>query len=209
MTAHNPPRIGKRGRLDHIPPKGTVADGNKAQIASVFGDGHEELLRHLNAALGIEGARFAAGLLDQIVTFCSDGSYFDKGRYTFIVAALVTGKPRNHVQAMVILEKATMHLLYMKYAGLLAYPENPVQAELFVGILSKIARVFLAQCEALHRSQEQPIVEGVAQGARERAVDHTANGARVPPSASDAPVVPGRELSAQPRLRYRPVNNGK
>jgi hypothetical protein len=110
---------------------------------------------------------------------------------------------------MLIQQQATTHLLYMKYARLLSDPDNPVQAELFVGIFSKIARVFLAQCEALHRSQEQPIVEQVSQGARERAVDRSANDARVPPSPGDAPVVPNRELSVQPRIRYRPVNNGK
>jgi hypothetical protein len=218
MTAHYPPRIRKRVGLDHIAPKGTVPDDNKPQISSIFGDGHEELLGHLSTALGIEGARFAAGLLHQIVTFCSNGGHFNKDRYTFIVASLVTGKPRNHVEAMLILQQATMHILYMKYARLQLDPANPVQAELNIGILAKIARIFQAECEALSRSREGPIVEEVAQGARQRAVEvrgrsmgssQGANGARVPLGAGDPSLVTSKEGSVRPRLRARPVNNGK
>jgi len=183
---------------------------NKAQDSSVAADEQEALLRYLNAVLGIDGAKLAAGLLRQVITFCSNGAHFDNERYKFIVASLVTAKPRNHVQAMLTQQLATMHILYMKYAKLALDPENPVQAELVIGILSKIARGFVSQCDALYRSQEGPILEAVIQSGPEPAPEarehpkasEDADGART--VASDTSVVPPREGSA---LRQRSNSN--
>jgi hypothetical protein len=118
---------------------------------------------------------------------------------------------------MLIQQMAAMHLLYMKYAKLLIDPDNLVQAELIEGMVSKTARNFWAQCEALYRSQERPIVGGVTQGTRESTLEtrqrstasQDPNGTRASPVASDGTVDPVKEESAQLRHRVRPVNNGK
>jgi hypothetical protein len=197
--------------------QGAVPDDNKSQVSSIPADGHQVLIAYLSRALGILGSRFAAGLMDQIVKFCADGAHFDSERYKFLVACLVTSKPRNHVEAMLVLQMATMQLLYMKYGGLLLNSESPVQAELFEGIVTKLARTFQAQCEALYRSRERPIVEDVTQGTREStretgqrstASPPDANGVQVAPVASDASVGPTKQERAQPRERVRPVDDG-
>jgi hypothetical protein len=207
-------------------PQGPAPDDKSSQASSVPADGLQALIRHLGTTLGIEGTRFAGGLVQLIVNLCADGANFDVEPYKFLVAHLATSKPHSPNETILLQQMGTMHLLYMKYAKLLFDPANPVQAEMFVGMLTKMARTYLAQCEALDRSRghngrDQVIVRDVTQDARKPALEtgesstaslkHAngqpaapiANEKPLAPVAKEKPVAPVNDGIARPRQRVR------
>jgi hypothetical protein len=176
-------------------------------------DEYETVLKQLSTNLQMPDG-FVAGLASQIFDFCSDGEQVNRADLRFIMVHLLTSKPRDQTEAMLRVQNAGLHVMTMKYGKRLRFAQGPAEADSVERIYTRLARTFVAQCEALNHSGSarkgtvvkvshgsQAIVGDVTRGTRDPELDETRL-STAPVDQTSKPVAPAvRDGSGRTRER--------
>jgi hypothetical protein len=128
-----------------------IMNDGKSQSTSKQTEGPDELLQQLSTQLEMpEG--FVVGLARQIIDFSTDGEQVNHADLNFILVHLLTSKPSNQAEAMLRVQNAGVHIMTMKFGKRLRFAQGPVEADSVERIFTRLARTFVAQCEALNHT---------------------------------------------------------
>jgi hypothetical protein len=100
-------------------------------------------------SLGANNRDFMLGMLKQLVN--AKGQEGNETDVNFMIAAVIDIKPRDHVEAMLAAQMASVHVLTMRFANYLGNTDNLYQQDSAERVFSKLTRTFPAQMEALKR----------------------------------------------------------
>jgi hypothetical protein len=102
-------------------------------------------------ALGVADRDAMHGMLRQLVRASVNGQKPDAVNLAFMIAMVKSIKPRDSVEAMLVAQMVSVHVMAMRCAHHLANAEDIAQQESAGRALGRLARTFPAQIEALNR----------------------------------------------------------
>jgi hypothetical protein len=111
-------------------------------------------------ALGVTDREAMDGILRQLVRASVSGGSADEVNLSFMIAMVQSLKPRDSVEAMLVAQMVSVHVMAMRCAQHLATAEDIAQHDSAARALGRLARTFPAQIEALgrYRSHGEPAV---------------------------------------------------
>ena len=111
-------------------------------------------------SFGVADSDAMYGLLRQLVRASATGETTDPVNLAFMMAMIQSIKPRDSIEAMLVAQMVSVHVMAMRCAHRLANAHDEVQQDSASRALSRLARTFPAQIEALnrHRSQGEPVI---------------------------------------------------
>ena len=111
-------------------------------------------------ALGVADRDAMHGILRQLVRASVNGRKPDPVNLAFMIAMVESIKPRDAIEAMLVAQMVSVHVMAMRCAHHLACAQDVVQQESAGRALGRLARTFPAQIEALnrHRNNGEPAV---------------------------------------------------
>lgn len=116
-------------------------------------------------ALGISDQRLYTSLVSQITNALSRGQEADVAELNAAIAMVAGIEPRNHLEAMLAFQMATVHVLSLRHARSMVTSETIDQLDIQERVVNKLMRTFTAQMEALrkHRNggNQKVVVEHV------------------------------------------------
>jgi hypothetical protein len=100
------------------------------------------------------------GILRQLVRASVSGEKPDAVNLAFMISMVESIKPRDAVEAMLVAQMVSVHVMAMRCAHHLAKACDPAQHDSAARALGRLARTFPAQIEALnrYRSQGEPAI---------------------------------------------------
>ncbi len=101
--------------------------------------------------LGVADCDAMHGILQQLVKASVNGRKPDPATLAFMISMIESIKPRDAVEAMLVAQMVSVHVLAMRCAHHLASAEDVVQLESAGRALGRLTRIFPAQIEALNR----------------------------------------------------------
>jgi len=110
--------------------------------------------------LGVADRDAMYGILRQLVKASVSGRKPDPVNLAFMISMVESIRPRDAIEAMLVAQMVSVHVMAMRCAHHLACAEDIVQQESAGRALGRLARTFPAQIEALnrHRSKGEPAV---------------------------------------------------
>jgi hypothetical protein len=105
----------------------------------------------LMETLGSPDAKFQSGLIWQLANAGSQGSGLDENSINFMLSMVNGIGPQDEVEAMLAVQMAAVHSATMSSARRLNQADNIMQADSAERALTKLARTFTTQMEALKR----------------------------------------------------------
>ncbi|WP_311272120.1 MULTISPECIES: hypothetical protein [unclassified Rhizobium] len=185
-------------------------------------------------ALGISDQRLYTSLIAQVTNALSRGKEADVAELNAAIAMVSGIEPRNHLEAMLAFQMATVHVLSLRHARSMVTSETIDQLDIQERVVNKLMRTFTAQMEALRKHRNggnqkvvvehvhvhsggQAIVGNVTHGGRgrnkTRAQSHEQEDLSIPASAAmlgyveaDQEQMPSAGGARQERL---PVSRGQ
>ena len=127
-----------------------VKDGKSATISLDHPDSSVALKLFMEA-LGTADCDFTEGLLHQLTYLNSGNKEINEGQLHFMLAVVKGIRPKDHLEAMLAVQMAVVHLKTLQSAKLLDRVDTLQQQDSVVSALNKLARTFTAQVEALKR----------------------------------------------------------
>lgn len=117
----------------------------------------EQLMAH---ALGLADRDAMDGILRQLVRASVSGERPDEVNVGFMLSMVKAIKPRDSIEAMLISQMVSVHVMAMRCAQQLASAEDLAVHESTSRALGRLARTFAVQTEALnrHRSHGEPAI---------------------------------------------------
>jgi hypothetical protein len=111
-------------------------------------------------ALGVADRDAMHGILRQLVKASVNGEKPDEVTLALMISMVKSIKPRDSVEAMLVAQMVSVHVMAMRCAYRLANAEDIAQQDSAGRILGRLARTFPAQIEALnrHRSHGEPAI---------------------------------------------------
>ena len=111
-------------------------------------------------SFGVADSDAMYGLLRQLVRASATGETTDPVNLAFMMAMIQSIKPRDSIEAMLVAQMVSVHVMTMRCAHRLANAHDEVQQDSASRALGRLARTFPAQIEALnrHRSQGEPVI---------------------------------------------------
>ena len=111
-------------------------------------------------SLGVAESDAMVGLLRQLVRASATGEKPDPVNLAFMMSMIQSIKPRDSIEAMLVAQMVSVHVMAMRCAHRLASAADEVQQDSASRALSRLARTFPAQIEALnrHRSKSEPAI---------------------------------------------------
>jgi hypothetical protein len=111
-------------------------------------------------ALGVADRDAMDGILRQLVRASVSGGSADEVNLSFMIAMVKSLRPRDSVEAMLVAQMVSVHVMAMRCAQHLAAAEDLAQHDSAARALGRLARTFPAQIEALnrYRSQGEPAI---------------------------------------------------
>ena len=111
-------------------------------------------------ALGLADRDAMDGILRQLVRASVSGSSADATNLSFMIAMAKSLKPRDSIEAMLVAQMVSVHVMAMRCAQHLARAEDLAQHDSAARALGRLARTFPAQIDALtrYRSQNEPVI---------------------------------------------------
>jgi hypothetical protein len=111
-------------------------------------------------ALGVADRDAMHGILRQLVNAGANGQKPDAVNLAFMIAMIKSIKPRDSVEAMLVAQMVSVHVMAMRCTHHLASAEDIAQQDSAGRALDRLARTFPAQIEALnrHRNMCEPAV---------------------------------------------------
>ena len=101
--------------------------------------------------LGVADRDAMHGLLRQLVRASVNGQKPDAVNLAFMIAMVESIKPRDAIEAMLVAQMVSVHVMAMRCAHHLASAEDLAPQESSGRALGRLARTFPAQIEALNR----------------------------------------------------------
>jgi hypothetical protein len=111
-------------------------------------------------ALGVADRDAMHGILTQLVKASVNGRKPDAANLAFMIAMVESIKPRDAVEAMLVAQMVSVHVMAMRCTHHLASAQDIVQHDSAARALGRLARTFPAQIEALnrYRSHGEPAI---------------------------------------------------
>ena len=111
-------------------------------------------------ALGVADREAMHGILQQLVKASVSGENPDEVNLSFMISMVKSIKPRDSVEAMLVAQMVSVHVMAMRCAHHLANADDLAQHDSAARALGRLARTFPAQIEALnrYRSQGEPAI---------------------------------------------------
>ena len=111
-------------------------------------------------ALGVSDREAMNGILRQLVRASVNGGSTDETNLSFMVSMIKSIKPRDSVEAMLVAQMVSVHVMAMRCAHHLANADDLAQHDSAARALGRLTRTFPAQIEALnrYRSQSEPAI---------------------------------------------------
>ena len=110
--------------------------------------------------LGVADREAMHGILQQLVRASVSGEKPDEVNLALMISMVKSIKPRDSVEAMLVAQMVSVHVMAMRCAHHLAGAEDLAQHDSAARALGRLARTFPAQIEALnrYRSQGEPAI---------------------------------------------------
>src|SRR5215470_6674816 len=102
-------------------------------------------------ALGVTDRDAMDSILRQLVRASVNGASHDEVNLSFMISMVKSLGPRNSVEAMLVAQMVSVHVMAMRCAQHLARAEDIAQNDSAARALGRLARTFPAQIEALGR----------------------------------------------------------
>jgi hypothetical protein len=111
-------------------------------------------------ALGVADREAMDGILRQLVRASASGGGPDEVNLSFMISMVKSIKPRDSVEAMLVAQMVSVHVMAMRCAQHLATAEDIARHDSAARALGRLTRTFPAQIEALnrYRSHGEPAV---------------------------------------------------
>ncbi len=111
-------------------------------------------------ALGVADRDAMDGILRQLVRASASGGSPDEVNISFMISMVKSIRPRDSVEAMLVAQMVSVHVMAMRCAHHLAKAEDIAQHDSAARALGRLARTFPAQIEALnrYRSHGEPAI---------------------------------------------------
>jgi hypothetical protein len=111
-------------------------------------------------ALGVADREAMHGIIRQLVKASVSGESPDEVNLSFMISMVKSIKPRDSVEAMLVAQMVSVHVMAMRCAHHLAHADDLAQHDSAARALGRLARTFPAQIEALnrYRSQGEPAI---------------------------------------------------
>jgi hypothetical protein len=101
--------------------------------------------------LGVADRDAMDGILRQLVRASVDGQKPDAVNLAFMISMIKSIKPRDSVEAMLVAQMVSVHVMAMRCACHLASADDIARHDSAARALGRLARTFPAQIEALNR----------------------------------------------------------
>ncbi len=111
----------------------------------------EEGERLMAQALGVSDPDAMHGILRQLARASVSGGRVDKTSLAFMLAMIESIAPRDAIEAMLVAQMVSVHVMAMRCANQLARTEGIAWQESATRALTRLTRTFPAQIEALSR----------------------------------------------------------
>ena len=110
--------------------------------------------------LGVADRDAMHGIVRQLVRASVSGGKTDAVNLAFMISMVESIKPRDSIEAMLVAQMVSVHVMAMRCAHHLAHAEDLAQHDSAARALGRLARTFPAQIEALnrYRSHGEPAV---------------------------------------------------
>lgn len=119
-------------------------------------------------ALGITDQRLYTSMIAQVTNALSRGQEAEVAELNAAIALVAGVEPRDHLEAMLAFQMATVHVLSLRHARFMVSSETIEQLDLQERVVNKLMRTFTSQMEALrkHRNggNQKVVVEHVYVG---------------------------------------------
>ncbi|MGY2808682.1 hypothetical protein [Bradyrhizobium sp. USDA 4506] len=111
-------------------------------------------------ALGVADRDAMDGILRQLVKASVSGGKPCEVNLAFMISMVRSIRPRDSVEAMLVAQMVSVHVMAMRCAHHLAHAKDLAQHDSAARALGRLARTFPAQIEALnrHRSRGEPAI---------------------------------------------------
>jgi hypothetical protein len=111
-------------------------------------------------ALGTTDRDAMDGILRQLVRASVSGGSPDEVNLSFMISMVKSIKPRDSIEAMLVAQMVSVHVMAMRCAHHLATADDLAQHDSAARALSRLTRTFPAQIEALnrYRSHGEPAI---------------------------------------------------
>jgi hypothetical protein len=111
-------------------------------------------------ALGVTDREAMDGILRQLVRASVSGGSHDEINLSFMISMVKSIRPRDSVEAMLVAQMVSVHVMAMRCAHHLANADDLARHDSAARALGRLARTFPAQIEALnrYRSHGEPAV---------------------------------------------------
>jgi hypothetical protein len=111
-------------------------------------------------ALGVADREAMDGILRQLVRASASGGSADETNLSFMISMVKSIRPRDSVEAMLVAQMVSVHVMAMRCAQHLATADDLARHDSAARALGRLARTFPAQIEALnrYRSQSEPAI---------------------------------------------------
>lgn len=112
------------------------------------------------SALGVADRDAMDGILRQLVRASAGGEKPDEVTLGFMLSMVQSIAPRDAIEAMLVAQMVSVHVMAMRCAQHLATSSDLAQHDSHARALGRLARTFPAQIDALtrHRSRDEPAV---------------------------------------------------
>jgi len=110
--------------------------------------------------LGVADREAMHGILRQLVKASVSGESPDEVNLSFMISMVKSIKPRDSIEAMLVAQMVSVHVMAMRCAHHLANADDLAQHDSAARALGRLARTFPAQIEALnrYRSHGEPAI---------------------------------------------------
>jgi hypothetical protein len=111
-------------------------------------------------ALGVADREAMDGILRQLVRASVSGERPDEVNLSFMISMVKSIRPRDSIEAMLVAQMISVHVMAMRCAQHLASAEDTARHDSAARALGRLARTFPAQIEALnrYRSRGEPAI---------------------------------------------------
>ena len=159
--------------------------------------------------LGVTDRDAMDGILRQLVRASVSGGGPDEVNLSFMISMVKSIKPRDSIEAMLVAQMVSVHVMAMRCAHHLANADDLAQHDSAARALGRLARTFPAQIEALnrYRSHGEPAitVQNVSVGDGGKAIvgNVTQHASVIVKDKNSAPA--GRRVAKAAGSRRRPA----
>jgi hypothetical protein len=111
-------------------------------------------------ALGVADREAMHGIIRQLVKASVSGESPDEVTLSFMISMMRSIRPRDSIEAMLVAQMVSVHVMAMRCAHHLADADDLAQHDSAARALGRLARTFPMQIEALnrHRSHGEPAI---------------------------------------------------